>query len=275
VITPKSSNAIILSYSWSSGQVTFDPSLPIEDANGRFQAQVLSYFHSFGLFGRSSSVVVSLPYANGNFEATVAGERQRVYRSGLADSRVRFSVNLRGGPAMRAKEFVAWREKSLIGASITAVVPTGQYDPVRAVNIGSNRWAVKPEMGFTKRWGRLAGEAYTGVWFFGSNPQFFPGQNHRSQHPMAALESHLAYYFNRRLWVSADVNFWGAGSTEINGVGKGDSQRASRAGISAAIPVKQHHSFKAGYSRGAYVRVGGNFQTLSLAWQYSWLGKPK
>ena len=275
LITPKGSNAITLSYSWNSGQVAFDPSVPIEDAKGRFQTQVLSYYHSFGVLRRSGNIVVSLPYAVGNFEATVVGVRNKAYRSGLADGRVRFSMNLRGGPAMRVREFLEWREKILIGASFTVVVPIGQNDPARAVNTGTNRWAVKPEMGLTKRWGRLAGEVYGGVWFFGTNPRFFPGQNRRSQHPMAAVESHLAYYFSRRLWASFDANFWGGGSSEINGVAKRDQQRASRVGVSAAIPVNRHQSFKAGYSRGAYISIGGDYQTLSLAWQYSWLSKPK
>jgi hypothetical protein len=28
------------------------------------------------------------------------------------------------------------------------------------------------------------------------------------------------------------------------------------------------------YNRGTYIRFGGNFHNLSVAWQYSWLGRP-
>ena len=31
---------------------------------------------------------------------------------------------------------------------------------------------------------------------------------------------------------------------------------------------------KASYADGAYVRFGGDFQVVSLAWQYSWVGRP-
>ena len=275
LVTPKGSNAVTVSWSWNSGAVTFDPSLPITDSNGTFQTQVLSYYHSYGLFGRSSNIVVSLPYAVANFQAVVGGTYTEVYRSGLADARVRFSINLSGGRAMRLDEFVKWREKRLIGASITAVIPTGQNDPARAVNTGTNRWAVKPEIGITRRWGRWVAEAYGGLWLFGTNHHFFPGETVRKQRPMAAIESHLGYYVRPRLWASFDANFWGGGSSSINGADKQDSQRASRLGATMSMPVGRRQSLKFSYSRGAYVSIGGNYDTISAAWQYSWLQKAK
>jgi hypothetical protein len=38
------------------------------------------------------------------------------------------------------------------------------------------------------------------------------------------------------------------------------------------MPISKHQSFKFSYANGAYVRFGGNYQELSAAWQYSWLG---
>jgi hypothetical protein len=275
LVTPKGSNAVTLSWSWNSGDVTFDPAVPITDSSGRFQTQVFSYYHSYGLFGRSSNIVVSLPYAVANFSGIAGGNYTEIYRSGMVDARVRFSINLSGGRAMRLDEFLKWREKRLIGASVTAVIPTGQNDPARLINPGTNRWAVKPEIGITRRWGRWVAEAYGGVWLFGANRHFFPGDTVRTQRPMPALESHLGYYVRPRLWASLDANFWGGGGSTINGIGKPDSQRASRLGMTMSVPVRRRQSLKVSYSRGAYVSIGGNYQTISAAWQYSWIGKPK
>jgi hypothetical protein len=36
----------------------------------------------------------------------------------------------------------------------------------------------------------------------------------------------------------------------------------------------RHQSLKFSYSRGAFVTIGGAFQNISVAWQYSWLGRP-
>ncbi len=275
LVTPKGSNAVTISYVWNNGELVFDPAVPIKDAKGRFSLSILSYYHSYSLFGRSANIVVSVPYALGNFHGEVAGTFADAYRSGLADSRVRVSVNLRGGPAMRVKEFLEWRERTLVGVSITAIVPNGQYDPARLINTGTNRWAFKPEIGFTRRRGRWVGEGYAGVWIFTSNPQFFPGSATRAQHPMRAFEGHLGYYLKPRLWVSLDGNYWSGGNSTMNGVENQDAQRASRLGVSFSTPVSRRQSLKFSYSRGAYVRLGGNFDALSAAWQYSWLGKAK
>ena len=51
-------------------------------------------------------------------------------------------------------------------------------------------------------------------------------------------------------------------------------QKNARVGVTAAIPVTKHQSVKFSYSNGAYVRFGGDFQTVSAAWQYSLLGRP-
>ena len=62
LVTPKASNAVTISWSWNTGDVTFDPAVPIVNTKGQFQTQVLSYYRAYGLFGRSSNMVVSLPY---------------------------------------------------------------------------------------------------------------------------------------------------------------------------------------------------------------------
>ena len=63
---------------------------------------------------------------------------------------MRFAVNLYGAPAMDLEEFASYRRKTNVGASLVIVAPLGQYDPARFVNIGTNRWAAKPEVGLSR-----------------------------------------------------------------------------------------------------------------------------
>ena len=275
VITPTGSHAVILASSFSSGEALIDPTGPLEDARGTFQIPSVGYFQSFGLLGRSSNLTVLIPYARGNFEARVNGSPAAVYRSGLGDARIRFSVNLHGGPAMNLGEYVRWSEKRLIGASLTVAIPNGQYDPVRLINTGTNRWGFKPEVGFSRKWNRWVADLYTGAWFFTANKRFFPGENVRAQEPIGAVEAHLGYYLNPKLWASLDGNFWVGNRSTVNGVKKEDRQRNSRIGATVAIPITRRQSVKFSYSQGTYVSFGGDFRTVSAAWQYSWLSRPQ
>jgi hypothetical protein len=275
MITPVGARAVTLSYSWNAGEMTFDPSVPIDNARGRFHTSVLSYYQSYKLLGRSSNIVVSVPYATGRFEGDVNGLRASAYPSGMADARLRLSVNLHGGPAMRLSEFRGWHERQLVGISITVVAPVGQQDPRRALNIGTNRWAFKPEAGMTRRFGKWVAEGYGATWFFTSNPEFYPGTSTRTQRPITAAEGHLGYYVRPGLWASFDSNFWAGGRSAVNGNKKDDAQRESRVGFTVSLPVARGQSVKVSFSRGAFTRIGGRFQTVAVAWQYSWIGSAK
>ena len=281
LITPIHSNAVTLTYSFYDGGIIFDGTIPITGATARVHVPVLSYSHSLSFFGRTANFTASLPYGVGNFHGTVVGAEASAYRSGLLPPTLRFSVNLIGGPAMNAPEFIKWRQKTILGASIKLVPLAGQYDPTKLINLGTNRWAIKPEIGYSRRWGHWILDAYGAVWFFTDNHEFFsnnqfsPGINTQSETPVGSFEGHLSYDFKPRLWISADGNYWFGGTTSINGVENPVTlQRNSRVGVTASIPVTRHQSIKLSYNNGAYIRYGGNYQNISVAWQYSWLGRP-
>jgi hypothetical protein len=282
VITPLHSNAIIFTYSYFSGSVLFDGAAPITGAVARINVPSFTYYHSLSFFGRSANFTASLPYGVGNFRGIVAGAEAHAYRSGLLDSAYRFSVNLKGGPSMPVGEFQKWRQKMLIGASLKIVAPTGQYDPTKLINWGNNRWAFKPEIGYSQRWGHWVVVGYAAAWFFTTNPeffshnQFFPGAQSQSENPVAAFEGHLSYDFKPRLWVSLDGNFWHGGETSLNGVPNSLTiEQNSRIGVTASFPITKRQSLKISYNNGAYINYGGNYQNLSVAWQYSWIGSPR
>ena len=282
VITPLHSNAITLTWAFYDGSINYNGALPISGATGTYSVPILSYYHSLSFFGRSANIVASLPYGVGNFQGTAFGAEQHLYRSGLLGSVFRFSVNLKGGPAMPPQEFIKWRQKVLLGASLKVMAPTGQYDPTKLINWGTNRWSFKPELGYSQRWGgHWVVDAYFGVWFFTTNPDFwsrniyFAGTRSQSQNPIGALEGHLSYDFKPRLWASLDCNYWFGGKTIVNGVQNPLSQESnSRIGGTVALPITKHQSLKFSYSTGSYIRFGGNYQNISAAWQYSWQGKP-
>jgi hypothetical protein len=247
VITPLHSNAVILTYALNTGSLEFDGAVPITGATARINISIFTFYHSLNFFGRSANIAVSLPYAVGNLNGTVFGAEAHAYRSGLLDSFYRFSVNLKGGPAMPLDQFRKWRQKILIGASLKVVAPSGQYNPTKLINLGNI-----------------------------SYNQFYPGLQMQSETPVGAFEGHLSYDVKPRLWISLDGNFWFGGETTVNGITNlHTEQRNSRIGVTASIPITKHQSLKIAYNNGAYINYGGNYQNVSVAWQYSWIGWPK
>ncbi|HTT23298.1 MAG TPA: transporter [Candidatus Sulfotelmatobacter sp.] len=281
LITPVHSNAAVFAYSFLDGNLVFDNAVPITGATARVSIPVFTYYHSLSFFGRSANVTASLPYGVGNVRGNVLDQETTAYRSGLFDAVFRFSVNVMGGPAMNVADFRKWRQKTIMGVSLRVVTPTGQYDPTKLINYGANRWGFKPEFGLSRRWGYWVLDAYSGVWFYTTNHDFFsrnqfsPGTNMQKQNSIFAFEGHLSYDVKPRLWASLDGNFWVGGRTRINGVESPNSlQENSRIGGTVSVPVNKHQSLKFSYNRGAYIRYGGNFNNISVGWQYSWLGRP-
>ena len=279
VITPLQANAITLSWSYFGGGLDFNGTIPVTGATGTYSVPVISYYHSFGLFGRSANVTGFLPYGVGTFQGEVLGNGRQIYRSGLLDLSLRFSVNLKGGPAMAAPQFVKWKQKTLLGVSLTVVAPTGQYNPTHLINWGINKWAFKPELGYSRRWGNWVLDGYGGVWFYTTNSAFYslPNPQPQTQRPIGSFEGHLSYDIgkNRRLWASLDGNFWFGGTTSLNGIPNPVTrQTSSRIGGTFSFSLRKRQSVKISYSNGTYVRFGGNYQSVSAAWQYSWIGKP-
>ena len=197
-ISPVHSNAITLSYSLSNGEILVGGSLPITDFRATLSTPVFSYYHSLSFFGRSANIVASLPYGVGTFEGKVSGISQSVYRSGLTDTVFRFSVNLKG-PAMSPGEYEKWPQKNLLGISVKMVAPTGQYDPTKLVNLSSNRWGFKPELGHSGRRGHVGLDAYAGMWFSTTNPEFY---SHNATYPGTGLYRKCLSRLSKVTWAT-------------------------------------------------------------------------
>src|SRR5246500_4592345 len=150
LITPLHSNAINLTYSFYHGGLDFN-GVPVTGASGTFSVPSFSLYHSFSFLGRSANIAVWLPYGVGTFQGSVLGTDKQIYRSGLSDSGFRFSVNLKGGPAMPISQFAKWKQTVVLGVSLKVITPTGQYDPTKLINGGltagpSNRSLVIPSV---------------------------------------------------------------------------------------------------------------------------------
>ena len=269
--SPVGLNFLGIGYGWLTGSVILDPSLPISDIHATAQGPRIGVGHTFNLLGDVGLVSAVVPYPAARVTGNIFEQGAEARRSGLSDALVKLSVNLIGNPAVSPREFVSSPPRhTIIGASITVAAPIGQYDDTKLINLGTNRWAFKPEMGISVPKGRWYLDAYGGAWLFTMNPDFFPGGSTRTQDAVLTIQGHVTYEFRPRLWVAVDGTWYRGGSTRVNEGDPSPRLNKVRGGVTVSIPVAKFQ-VKVIVSSGGTTRVLGNFNTLSAIWQMSWL----
>jgi len=258
---------VVNSFNW--GDLAFDPAAPIDEASARINTTALSFARAFSLAGRSANAGAVLPVVGGHVEGLYLRQAASVGRFGQGDPRFRVAMNLYGAPAMTPKEFASFEHKTIVGVSLTMAPPLGQYDPAKLINLGTNRWSFKPEVGFSQAHGQWVVEAMAGVWLFTDNDDFFGGST-REQDPIVATQFHLTYKFQRTMWLAGDANYFTGGRTTIGGRQNVDLQRNSRVGATFSMAVTRQSAIRMSVSRGAYTTIGANFTSIAAGYSYAW-----
>jgi hypothetical protein len=268
---PVGLNFLVAGYTYSSGGLATDPSAPLENAQLDVHAPFLAYAHAFDAWGRSAKVDAVLAGACLSGDAESEGVPVSRDVCGLLDPSFRITVNLFGAPALSLQEFRNYRQDLIFGVSLLVVAPLGQYDADKLVNLGTNRWTFKPEMGLSKKLGALTVEGALGVALFTDNDEYFVGRT-REQDPIVSTQVHLIYEFSGGTWLAVNGTYYTGGRTTLDGVHQNDELSNSRLGVTLALPVDRHQSVKLHASKGISVRYGEDFSTVGLAWQYRWGG---
>ena len=183
---PIDTNFVVGSFRSVAGDVALDPSLPISNVKASVETAALGYDRTFELFGQTASVALLVPYLYGDLSGDVCTEGRKITRQGLGDAGLRFTYHFIGNPALAPAEFARREPTTTVGVNVALVVPSGVYNSERLINVGSNRWALRPEIGFSHPIGRWFVEGSAGVWIFTDNPDFYGG-NVRGQDPLWTL----------------------------------------------------------------------------------------
>jgi hypothetical protein len=269
VNTPVGINFLLTGYAYSDGGLSTEASSPIKDAQIEMHTGVLAYARALDVWGRSGKIDVIVPYSDLSGSATAAGQQVERNVSGLNDPRLRFSVNFYGAPALSLEEFANYQQDLIIGASMQVSVPLGQYDESKLVNLGNNRWFVKPDIGISKAWGALAIELSTGMYFFSKNDNFFGGST-LEQDPVSSTQLHVTYNLGHGVWAALSGTCDYGGRTQIDGEQNDDLQNNSRIGATLSVPVNRKNSIKFYASSGVYTTTGSDFSLVGIVWQYRW-----
>ena len=264
----KDLNVVAAGYVFMNGNVLTDPSLPITDFTLHSHNFAVNYIRTFGLANKLARVQVVLPYSFMDGSQTrTNGDVLTGSRTGFADMKIRFGINLLGSPALDKAEFRSFEQKTILGVSLVTSIPTGKYYDDKQINIGTNRWGFKPEIGVSKRFTHVYAEAYAGVWFYTDNNDFMGKK--LEQKSTYSLQGHASYYFKNHMWVGFNTTWFFGGKTIIDGVSDDSQIDNWRVGGTFSTPIAKGQSVRLQYHIGAYTNNGLNYYALSAVYQYS------
>ena len=139
---------------YTRGGLAFDPRTQITNPKLTTSSAVLAYARVLDLWGMSGKFDAIVPYTWLSGTARLprrAGRARRRRLHAIPRSGCRSTSTAR--PRCRCRSSRHYQQDLIVGASLQVSVPVGQYDETRLVNLGTNRWSFKPELGVSKALG--------------------------------------------------------------------------------------------------------------------------
>lgn len=265
---PKDMNVVVAAYAYAKGHILTDPSLPVENFNITTNNIAIGYLHTFAVAKKLARVSFAIPFTAMSGRLKFNGDDTSGTRTGFGDMRIRLGINLIGSSALSIKEFNKYSQKTIIGISLITSIPTGQYYDDKLVNIGSNRWGFKPEIGASKRFKRFYTDGYIGAWLFTNNTHYQVNKVLK-QDPVFSFQLHGSYYFKNRMWVGLNSTWFNGGKTYIDDAAYGNLLDHWRLGATWSVSFAKKHVVKLQYHMSVYAKAGSNYKLLALSYQYT------
>lgn len=259
-----------LAYSYTEGTLQFDPVLEIEEATTTSQRLVAAYSHWFEALDKTARVDVFLPFESTRWDGLLSGSPASTSRQGLGDPWVRLSVNLVGSPPLDSAGYMQYYAKrptnTVAGVALGVMLPLGEYDDQKLLNLGQNRFVFRPQAGFVHSRGLWSYELTGSAFLYMDNDEFL-GSSELSQDPLFALQGHIVRSFPNRWWISVSAGYSWGGETSVDGVPKDDDRNYVLSALSFGLPVAKTQALKVVYTRGdTKEQVGVDGNSLVLSW---------
>ena len=271
---PIGQTTVGVGYVYTEADIFFSPVLQITDGTSRVNSLGFIAIHSFELAGKSARFSLLLPYTSGRWEGDIGGEPQVIHRNGAGDPRLRLSMNLYGAPPLKGPAFVQYRAEhttnTVVGASIAVTVPLGKYCDDCLINIGNNRWSLRPQVGVVHTRGPWSFELTGSAFVFTDNNSFIDNAV-LEQKPVYALQTHVVYDFKPGLWVSLSTAYGIGGRIRIDQLETKFKVDNWLWAASFGFPIGKTQSIKLTWLSGRTQNLAGrDSDNLLLNWSLRW-----
>jgi hypothetical protein len=263
-------NQFELGYAYVHANASLDPAIIIGNASLNLNQGLIDYTRYFGLLHRTAWISPAVPIAN--LSGAVSGTQISGSVAGAGDSSYQAAILLMGGPALNPAEFEKYHPVTSVGVSLTMTAPTGLYRPGKVLNLGSNRWAFKPELGVSHPFGpqqKWVFDAYANSYFYTvSSSQ--GGTNRLQQRPLPGLEAHISYSLLDDLVGSVDTRYSFLGDQTVNGRDQSNTQQNFLLGSEWALSLNAKNVLTLELAKALVHQNGPTIAGLSVRYDYYW-----
>jgi hypothetical protein len=271
---PMDMNFIGVGYSYTEANIFFEPVLQIENAKMKLHTWGVKYIRTFELFQKSSRIDFIQGYQEGHWAGLLSGVPASVTRRGLSDSLLRFAVNLYGAPPLKGKEFESYLAKThietIFGTALVVQLPTGEYMADKFINLGTNRFTFRPQVGVVHNRGKWSMELTGAIWLYTDNNDFYNGSK-LEQDPLFTLQTSLVYNFLPGLWAAGSVGYGHGGESILEGVPQNDRRENLAWAFSFGYPITRRLGLKIVYLGTRTQRqIGEDTDSISANFSVFW-----
>jgi hypothetical protein len=271
---PIDENFVTANFAHTDGDIGVDPELRLQDVSVKMDTWLLGYIRTFELFDKTARVEIRQPWQAGLWNGLLDGTPAETSREGLSDTFARIAVNLIGAPPLKGKAYADYRAATqvdtIVGVALGVQLPTGQYFEDRLINLGSNRFTFRPQVGVHQQFYNWSFEGTGTAYIYTDNTSFFNG-NLLQQDPYYTMDGSVEYKLQSGIWASLGAAIGLGGQSTVSGVEKDNFRKDFAWTASAGFPVTRSLSFKAAYFQtDHWVKVGIASQTVSVGLVASW-----
>lgn len=271
---PVGTNSLAFGYTGNDADIYYNPLVGITDGTANSNAWLARYSYAFAWSGNTARVDAMLPYVSGTWRGLVGGKpSSRTIRTG-GDPWLRLTVNLYGAPALSGEkftEFIAANPvRTTVGASLAVSLPLGGYDKEEFINVGRNRYALRPQIGVLHIRGPWSLELAGSVFLYSDNKEFLDSLT-LSQKPIFALQGHVIRNFGDNFWLGAGLAYAAGGKVDLDSVRTSYEVDNVLWNLTGGYRITKRQSVVLAWQQGrTQVDVGGDFDRWRLSWAIAW-----
>ena len=268
--TAVGTNQLELSYTHVRANASIDTSLIVAGAKLDIDQGIVDYSRYFGFCHHTMWAEASLPIAG--LGGSVSGTTISGSVTGTGDSSYVLGALLKGGPALNGEQFENYKPAATLGVSLTVTAPTGTYNPNKILNLGSDRWSFKPEVGLAHPFGasrKWEVEGYVKAYFYTDNTSYH-GKEILRQESLPGIEGHLSYSLNDRVWASVDSRYSFRGRTFVNGADQGNGQQNFILGSEVNLSLNSRNALVFEFAKALVHQNGPAVTGFSVKYDYTW-----